>query len=124
MEMIVPIHNFYYQIFNYTKWCNCEIIALLKSYCSLKGNAISEEEACYFSPEWKDYGLEYFGEDKVLFDFQAPAVDEDKQIIISYQEFYGIVYKYYSEYASQHPEDKDEIMHLLEKLKDKLNLNK
>lgn len=117
------INNFYYQIFNYTDWCNCKIIPLLKSYCSLERNAISEEEHCYFSPEWQDYGLEYFGEDKVLFDFHAPAVDEDRQIIISYQEFYEIVSKYYGEYANQHSEEKDEIMHLLADLKKKLNVS-
>lgn len=117
------INNFYYQIFNYTDWCNCKIIPLLKSYCSLEGNAISEEEHCYFSPEWQDYGLEYFGDNKVLFDFHEPAVDEDKQIIISYQEFYEIVSKYYIEYANQHPEEKEEIMRLLKQLKKKLDVN-
>ncbi len=116
------VNNFYYQIFNFTNWCHCEVIPLLKSYCSLKGNAISEEETCYFSPEWKDYGLEYFGEDKVLFDFQAPAVDEDKQIVILYQDFYDIVYKYYSEYARQHSDEQAEIMQLLNELKNKLNV--
>ena len=88
----------------------------------MEGNAISEEEHCYFSPEWQDYGLEYFGEEKVLFDFHAPAVDKDKQIIISYQEFYEIVSKYYIEYANQHLEEKEEIMYLLEQLKINLNI--
>ena len=60
--------------------------------------------------------------EQVLFDFQVPAVEEDKQIIISYQEFYDIVYKYYSEYASQHSEEQDEIMRLLAELKNKLNV--
>lgn len=116
------INNFYFQVFNYTDFCNCKIIPLLKSYCSLEGNAISEEEHCYFSSEWQDYGLKYFGEEKVLFDFQKPAVDENKQIIISYQEFYHIVYKWYIEYANQYPEEKDEILNLLKQLKVSLNV--
>ena len=60
--------------------------------------------------------------EQVLFDFQVPAVDEDKQIVISYQEFYDIVYKYYSEYARQHSEEQKEIMRLLAELKNKLNV--
>ncbi|MBQ9283308.1 MAG: hypothetical protein IJ207_14110 [Treponema sp.] len=103
-------------------WRENKIKDILKSFCSFEGYALNEKMCCYFSPEWKDYGLEYFGEDKVLFDFQAPAVDEDKQIVISYQEFYDIVYKYYSEYARQHSEEQDEIMRLLAELKNKLNV--
>ena len=103
-------------------WRENKIKDILKSFCSFEGYALNEEMCCYFYPEWKDYGLEYFGEDKVLFDFQTPAVDEDKQIVISYQEFYDIVYKYYSEYARQHSEEQDEIMRLLAELKNKLNV--
>ena len=94
---------------------------MLNGYCALVGNSTAGYMDCYFSPEWQDYGLEYFGEGKVLFDFHAPAVDEDKQIIISYQEFYEIVRKYCAEYANQHLEEKEEIMHLLERLKKRLD---
>ena len=103
-------------------WRENKIKDILKSFCSFKGYALNEEMCCYFSPEWKDYGLEYFGENKVLFDFQAHAVDEDKQIVISYQEFYAIVCKYYFEYARQHSEEQDEIMRLHAELKNKLNV--
>lgn len=112
------LETFFYLIF---AWRENKIKDILKSFCSFEGYALNEEMCCYFSPEWKDYGFEYFGEDKVLFDFQAPAVEEDKQIIISYQEFYDIVYKYYSEYARQHSEEQGEIMRLLAELKNKLN---
>ncbi len=104
------------------EWRQKRVIAMLKSFCHLEGYALNEEMCCYFSPEWQDYGLEYFGEEKVLFDFHAPAVDEDRQIIISYQEFYETVAKYFGEYANQHPEEKDEILRLLAELRKKLNL--
>lgn len=104
-------------------WRAQRIKSILISFCNFEGYAINEELCCYFSPEWQDYGLEYFGDNKVLFDFHEPAVDEDKQIIISYQEFYEIVSKYYIEYANQHPEEKEEIMRLLKQLKKKLDVN-
>ena len=66
------------------------------------------------------YGLLFFP-GKVLFDFHAPAVDEDRRTIISYQEFYEIVRRYCAEYANQHLEEKEEIMHLLEQLKKRLD---
>lgn len=103
-------------------WRIKKIKNIFLSFCNLEGYAINDEMCCYFSPEWQDYGLEYFGEEKVLFDFHAPAVDKDKQIIISYQEFYEIVSKYCTEYANQHPEEKEEIMSLLGQLKKKLNV--
>ena len=116
------IHKYFTYVFNPKSFEYKKIKTILNSYCKLEGNSTEGYMCCYFSPEWKDYGLEYFGEDKVLFDFQAPAVDEDKQIVISYQEFYDIVYKYYSEYARQHSEEQDEIMRLLAELKNKLNV--
>lgn len=104
-------------------WRQQRLKDILESFCSLEGYALTEEMCCYFSPEWQDYGLEYFGEDNVLFDFYAPAVDEDTQVIISYQEFFEITSKYYIEYANRHLEEKTEIMNLLEKLKNMLKLN-
>lgn len=67
-------------------------------------------------------GLNISGKKKFCLISHAPAVDEDKQIIISYQEFYEIVSKYYTEYANQHLEEKEEIMRLLGQLKTKLNI--
>ena len=117
MEMIETFFNLIFA------WRKNKLKDILNSFCSFEGYALNEEMCCYFATEWQDYGLGYFGEEKVLFNFQAPAVDEDKQIIVSYQKFYDIVYKYYSEYANQHPEERDEIMHLLENLRNKLKLN-
>ena len=51
----------------------------------------------------------------------ALAADEDRRIIISYQEFYEIVRRYCTEYANQHLEEKEEIMHLLERLRKRLD---
>lgn len=103
-------------------WRSKKIKDIVVSFCNLEGYAINEEMGCYFSPEWQEHGLAYFGEGKVLFDFHAPAVDEDKQIIISYQEFYEIVRRHCTAYANQHPEENEEILRLLEQLKINLNI--
>lgn len=119
---MTDIEVYFSYIFNPKSFEYSHIKNILNNYCGLVGNSTVGYMDCYFSPEWQDYGLEYFGEEKVLFDFYAPAVREDKQIIISYQEFYEIVSKYYTEYANQHLEEKEEIMHLLGQLKRKLNI--
>ena len=102
---------------------NFERLALkhLINYCDLKGCYVNDEMVCVFSSELQTDDEDYFGENKVAYYFFEPAVKEDKQIVISYQEFYDIVYKYYSEYARQHSEEQDEIMRLLAELKNKLN---
>lgn len=117
------IELYFSYVFNPKSFEYGHIKRILNGYCNLEGNSTEGYMECYFSPEWQDYGLEYFGDNKVLFDFHEPAVDEDKQIIISYQEFYEIVSKYYIEYANQHPEEKEEIMRLLKQLKKKLDVN-
>ena len=119
---MTDIEVYFSYIFNPKSFEYSHIKNILNNYCGLVGNSTVGYMDCYFSPEWQDYGLEYFGEEKVLFDFHAPAVDKDKQIIISYQEFYEIVSKYYIEYANQHPEEKEEIMRLLAELKINLNI--
>jgi len=103
---------------------NFERLALkhLINYCDLKGCYVNDEMVCVFSSELQTDDEDYFGENKVAYYFFEPAVKEDKQIVISYQEFYDIVYKYYSEYARQHSEEQDEIMRLLAELKNKLNV--
>ena len=104
---------------------NFERLALkhLINYCDLKGCYVNDEMVCVFSSELQTDDEDYFGENKVAYYFFEPAVKEDKQIVISYQEFYDIVYKYYSEYVRQHSEERDEIMRLLAELKNKLGLN-
>jgi len=55
MEMLETFFNLIFA------WRENKIKDILKSFCSFKGYALNEEMCCYFSPEWKDYGLEYFG---------------------------------------------------------------
>lgn len=117
-DFVAAIESYFDVLF---AWRIKKIKDIVLSFCNLEGYAINEEMCCYFSPEWQEYGLEYFGEGKVLFDFHAPAVDEDRRTIISYQEFYEIVRRYCAEYANQRLEEKEEIMHLLERLKKRLD---
>lgn len=117
------IENYFKYVFNPKSFEYDNIKKILCSYCNLIGNSTESYMRCFFSPEWKDYGLEYFGENKVLFDFQAPAVDQDSQIIITYAEFYEIVSKFYIKYSEEHENEKKEISELLNKLKKNLELS-
>lgn len=117
------IENYFKYVFNPKSFEYDNIKTILCSYCNLIGNSTESYMSCFFSPEWKDYGLEYFGENKVLFDFQAPAVDQDIQIIITYAEFYEIVSKFYIKYSEEHENEKKEISELLNKLKKNLELS-
>ncbi len=120
---MTDIEAYFSYIFNPESFEYSNVKNILNNYCALVGNSTVGYMDCCFSPEWQDYGLEYFGEEKVLFDFHAPAVDEDRRIIISYREFYEIVRRWYTEYSNQHPEEKREIMRLLERLKINLNIS-
>lgn len=117
------IENYFEYVFNPKSFEYSNIKKLLCSYCNLEGNSTEGYMCCYFSPEYKDYDLEYFGENNVLFDFQTPAVDQDIQIIITYAEFYEIVSKFYIKYSEEHENEKKEISELLNKLKINLELS-
>ena len=116
------IENFFDFQFHHKEFCHWEIIPLLKHYCELKGSSLNDYEGFCFSAEFKKGEEDYFGENKVCFTFSEPAVETDIEIVISYEEFYEIVSKYFKEYADSNPKESEEITSLLSVLKTNLNL--
>ncbi len=115
------IEMFYNVLFT---WRDYQIIDVLKGYCNLEGNAVREELICYFATEFQPDEEDYFGQEGVAFYFYSPAVAEDDEciVILTPEEFFNVVRKYYEKYILDNPDKKDEIDNLLKKLSVKLNV--
>ncbi len=69
---------------------------------------------CHFATEFPNKNdEEYFGEDGVVFYLDYPAVDKDCAVVLSYDEFSGVVKCRYEEYIIANSERKEEIIQLL-----------
>lgn len=100
------------------------LINIVRSFCNLKGVGTEGYVVMLFSSEYEEYGIEYFGEEKVYFEFLFPDAGDDNIRIVSYNKFFEIVLKHGLKYANQHEDKKEEIIDLLNQLKIALRLNK
>lgn len=97
-------------------------VDVLKGYCELKGHAINDYMSCHFATEFSDKNdEEYFGENGVVFYLDYPAVDKDCAIVLSYDEFLGVVKCRYEQYINANSEKKEEILQLLNFLEKKIS---
>ena len=113
------IDHFYTILF---EWRKEKVLDVIKGYSQLIGNAVNEEMRCYFANEFPINDEEYFGNTGVAFYFDDPAVDEECIIILSNQQFYEVIKKKYMEYLNVNKSNKEEIISLLDEMKNKLGL--
>ena len=109
-------------IFSPTSFEYKNIKKILKKLSIIQGFGVEGYVSVCFSAEFKKGEEDYFGENKVCFTFSEPAVETDIEIVITYEEFYEIVSKYFKEYADSNPKESEEIINLLSVVKKNLNL--
>ena len=92
---------------------------VLQQYSNCKGYG-SPYCWCCFANQVEEWDEDYFGENKVAYYFDPPAVDEDYTIIFSNEEFYKYLSIKCENYIDKFPDKKEDVLMYLRKTK--LNL--
>lgn len=92
---------------------NISALEALRGFTERKGFVVDDYQECWFMEEYAEECTDWEEKDGVVFDFSQPLVEEDLRMILSCEEFYGLVKAQYQQYVIQHGEEKDEVMELL-----------
>ncbi|MFP7470771.1 ribonuclease toxin immunity protein CdiI [Niallia taxi] len=96
-------------------------LTILEQYS--KGWGYGDEYARYvFASYYEDWEEDYFGEEGIAYYIDAPAADEDTEIILDYQTFYQYLKDDCEDYLQQRPEDREKVQEYLQKIKGKFNI--
>lgn len=96
------------------------LMKALNNYADGQGFG-EEASACYFSTETVK-GEEDYLEDGVCYFFYQ-ATTQPKDIIISYDKFYGYLLYAVEKYLKKYPENKDEVENLLSKIRERFSIS-
>lgn len=68
-----------------------KFIDALKDFTKKKGYPVSEFICCGFPEEYESWEEGYFGNTGVKFEIEPPAVDEEKYLVVTKEEFVNFV---------------------------------
>ncbi|MFC9658402.1 ribonuclease toxin immunity protein CdiI [Bacillus subtilis] len=96
-------------------------IRILEKFSIEEGYGI-ENVWCVFADDYEKWEEDYFGDEGIAFYFDYPAVEEDKEVILDYENFYKYLNEIVGQYVERHPDNKLEVEKYMGTIKEKYNI--
>nr|WP_084990952.1 ribonuclease toxin immunity protein CdiI [Bacillus inaquosorum] len=77
---------------------------------------------CVFADDYEEWEEDYFGDEGIAFYFDYPAVEEDEEVILDYENFYKYLNKIVGLYLERHQENKSDVEKYMRRIKEKYNI--
>ncbi|WP_406589695.1 ribonuclease toxin immunity protein CdiI [Bacillus atrophaeus] len=108
--------NYFFQIMGDERF-----LRILEKFSNGEGYGI-ENVWCVFADDYEEWEEDYFGDEGIAFYFDYPAVEEDEEVILDYENFYKYLNEIVGQYLERHPENKPEVEIYMKRIKDKYDI--
>ncbi|QBG55004.1 hypothetical protein D2M30_0653 [Bacillus amyloliquefaciens] len=108
--------NYFFQVMGDERF-----LRILEKFSNGEGYGI-ENVWCVFADDYEEWEDDYFGDEGIAFYFDYPAVKEDEEVILDYENFYKYLNKIVDQYLERHPENKSDVEGYMRKIKEKYNI--
>ncbi|MCY9163931.1 ribonuclease toxin immunity protein CdiI [Bacillus atrophaeus] len=108
--------NYFFQVMGDERF-----LRILEKFSNGEGYGI-ENVRCVFADDYEEWEEDYFGNEGIAFYFDYPAVEEDEEVILDYENFYQYLNEIVGQYLERHPENKSEVEKYMGTIKEKYNI--
>ncbi|MDQ0928541.1 hypothetical protein QFZ25_002601 [Bacillus atrophaeus] len=96
-------------------------IQILEKFSNGEGYGI-ENVWCVFADDYEKWEEDYFGNEGIAFYFDYPAVKENEEVFLDYENFYKYLNEIVSEYLERHSENEPEVEKYMKGIKDRYEI--